>query len=347
MQHPIFNKRKNTVLYFSSWIPTVAVHYFFLANNTDIVTCLLPQAIIYSVVFAIVGLSAWWVVNYNRLENSNQWSFLTSHVIAAVLQITLWMVLSSIVIGVVCHTEIVLFSQQYLPEHVAAGIFYYLILNLLFYLDLTIKEKQEKVMAEERMARLAKESELRALKSQINPHFLFNSLNSANYLTATNPKAAGEMLVKLADYLRFSLKKGEKEKVTLHNELENCKRYLELEQYRFGDKLQQNWDLEERCKDLMLPVMLLQPLFENAVKHGVYESIDPVAITVKTFLKGETLQIEISNSFDPEAIARKGEGMGLKIVSDRLRIIYGQPGLLSTYKTSNNFKAVVSIPISN
>ncbi len=347
MLHPILNKPKSILYYFLAWIPTIGIHYFFLMNKTADLGCIWIQSVTYSVTFAILGLSMWWIIANNRIDNADHWSFYLSHTVAGAIVIFMWIVLSETIIGILCGKPIILFERHYIAEHVAAGVFYYVIISLLFYLFLTIKEKQERAMAEERMTRLAKESELRALKSQINPHFLFNSLNSANFLTGYDPKSAGEMLVKLADYLRFSLKKGEREQVTLKNELENCKRYLELEHYRFGDKLRQEWSLEEKAQECMVPVMLLQPLFENAVKHGVYESIDPVAIKTKTAINGDVLLIEVSNEFDPDAIPRKGEGVGLKIVADRLRLLYGKPNLLATYKGHNTYKAVVTIPLNS
>ncbi len=344
MLHPVLNKPKNILFYFAAWVPTLGIHYFLLMNSASSVNCLIIQSATYTVTIALLGLSMWWIIANNRLDKAEHWSFYLNHVLAAAIIVILWILSSETIIGVLCGTPIHIFDRQYISEHVAAGIFYYLIMSLLYYLFLTIQEKQERAMAEERMTRLAKESELRALKSQINPHFLFNSLNSANFLTGYDPKAAGEMLVKLADYLRFSLKKGEREQVPLKSELENCKRYLELEHYRFGDKLCQEWDLDEKGQECMVPVMLLQPLFENAVKHGVYESIDPVAIRTKSTLTDNELVIEISNEFDPEAIPRKGEGVGLKIVADRLRILYGKSNLLATYKGHHDFKAVVTIP---
>ncbi len=344
MKHPILSTSKNIFLYFVAWLPTVAVHYFFLLNKTGDAGCALKQSFIYSLLFAILGISVWWVIYFNRLEKSNHWSFFVSHLVAATIIISIWTVLSQLIISLVCYDSIRLVKTESLPEHFAAGLIYYTLLMLFFYLMLTIEEKQKKAMGEERMSRLAKESELRALKSQINPHFLFNSLNSANYLTAVDPGAAGEMLVKLSDYLRFSLKKGAKEMVSLKSELENCKRYLELEHYRFGDKLLQEWNLEESCLECKVPVMLLQPLYENAVKHGVYESTEPIAIRTISHLQGEMLHIEIGNFFDPEAIPRKGEGVGLNIVSDRLRLVYGKSATLRVDKSANYYKAVVSIP---
>lgn len=345
MKHPILYKSKNILLYFIAWLPTVAVHYFFLLNKTGDPSSALQQAVAYSVIYAILGISIWWVIYYNRLENSGHWSFFASHIVAASSVVFVWIVLSQLVISIICYENILLIDRESIPEQIATGLIYYTLLILLFYLSLTIEEKQEKAMGEERMSRLAKESELRALKSQINPHFLFNSLNSANYLTSVDPKSAGEMLVKLADYLRFSLKKGDKEMVPLKSELENCKRYLELEHYRFGEKLIQEWDVQESCLSCMVPVMLLQPLYENAVKHGVYESIEPISIQTKTSIESDILHIEIGNFYDQTAIPRKGEGVGLTIVSDRLRLVYGNSASLKISKTSNYFKAMVAIPL--
>jgi len=182
------------------------------------------------------------------------------------------------------------------------------------------------------------------LKSQINPHFLFNSLNSISSLTITNPEKARDMVIKLSDFLRYSVSTNTSRFTTLQNELANIQRYLEIEKVRFGDKLQFEFILEGTCKDHLIPIMLLQPLFENAIKHGVYESIEKVKIEMDCKYTSGYLEIVIWNDFDPNAHARKGTGLGLNNIRERLRLLYKTDTLLKTSVEGTKFFVFLSLP---
>jgi two-component system, LytTR family, sensor kinase len=186
--------------------------------------------------------------------------------------------------------------------------------------------------------------ELNLLKSQINPHFLFNSLNSISSLTITDAEKAQDMLIKLSEYLRYALKQKDNKPVTLKEELDNCNRYLEIEKIRFGDKLITNFDIEIECYTKKLPVLILQPLYENAVKHGVYESLVPVKITTKVYMSGSKMNICISNDYDNTAITRKGEGIGLDNVKTRLNLFYNKKSELIIDKQEDSFFTTIILP---
>jgi len=151
------------------------------------------------------------------------------------------------------------------------------------------------------MKTLVKEAELKSLKFQINPHFIFNSLNSINSLTMSDPQKAGAMTIKLSDYLRFTLSKNEKQKSKLKEEIDSTKLYLDIEKVRFGDKIEYVEEIQKKCLDVQVPSMILQPLFENAIKHGVYESLDKVGIKFSCSLNGDYLKVVVENEFDAEA----------------------------------------------
>ena len=182
------------------------------------------------------------------------------------------------------------------------------------------------------------------LKSQINPHFLFNSLSSISSLTITDPGKAQEMVVKLSEFLRYSVSSNINTFTTLEKEMQNIHRYLEIEKIRFGDKLVFEFTMEPGFSTRNVPVMILQPLYENAIKHGVYESTEPVKVITdcKTFT--DYFEIRISNDFDPSAPARKGAGIGLKNIRERLKLMYRNDSLLKTFVLNNVFRVVLTIP---
>jgi LytS/YehU family sensor histidine kinase len=152
------------------------------------------------------------------------------------------------------------------------------------------------------------------------------------------------MLNHLSDFLRYSLQKSNADLISLREELKNMNRYLEIEKVRFGSRLICETELDKLCLDMKLPAMILQPIYENAIKHGLYESIEPVTIGTSCKLKNGNLEISIINNYDPEAIAPKGERLGLENVSNTLRNIYNQDQLLTITRENNHFEVSLIIP---
>ena len=190
-----------------------------------------------------------------------------------------------------------------------------------------------------------REAELKMLRSQINPHFLFNSLNSISSLTVTNPPGAREMIVKLSDFMRYSLSSRNDQPVTLHNEMESLRLYLEIEKVRFRERLVIKEDIEPECLAALLPGLLLQPLYENAVKHGVYESTGTVVINTTAKKEGENIIVSISNTVDPDSVVtRKGAGIGLKNVRTRLELFFRDEAELEVIRKEDSFTVNMKFP---
>jgi len=227
------------------------------------------------------------------------------------------------------------FFGQSLTWRFVIGIFYYSLLGLIYYLILYNENLQQKIKDEADLKALVWQAEVKALKNQINPHFLFNSLNSISSLTVTKPEKAREMIVKLSDLMRYSLKANPNNKTNVEDELQNIKRYLAIEKIRFGN---------ENCKDKLLPAMILQPLIENVIKHGVYESTGKIEINLDCEFKDNFLIINISNNFDSELLSSKSSGIGLTNIRQRLNLIYKRNDLLETVTENDIFKVRLLIP---
>jgi two-component system, LytTR family, sensor kinase len=230
------------------------------------------------------------------------------------------------------------------PYRIISGILLYMLILLVYYLIVYSNNLKEKIRNESRLQTLVREAELNMLKSQINPHFLFNSLNSVSSLTLKDPASAREMIIKLSDYLRYSLRHSETEKTLLKDEVDNIRRYLEIEKIRFGKRLNFTLNMDDNAIDWPVPNMILQPLFENAIKHGVYESTEPVTIEMKAETSLDKLHIEIRNNFDSESPLRKGAGIGLKNIRDRLLLLYDKEDLLMYQKEDKVFIVKLLIP---
>jgi len=208
---------------------------------------------------------------------------------------------------------------------------------------MSIENISRKNMREANLENMLRETELLMLRSQINPHFLFNSLNSISSLTITDPPRARDMVIKLSDFMRYALSRKEDKIVPLGTELENLRLYLDIEKVRFGKRLQFVEDIDPYCMGIKIPNMILQPLYENAIKHGIYESVSDVEVNVKAFRNESGLNIRIENDFDPAIIPAKGTGTGLQNVKRRLELFYKNEAFLQTRK--EGFKFIVDIII--
>jgi len=170
-------------------------------------------------------------------------------------------------------------------------------------------------------------------------------MNSVNSLIIRNPEQAQKMLVAISDYLRYAVLATNREFSYVADEMENIARYLSIEQFRFGDRLHYESDIDPSTLTAEIPAMLLQPLFENAIKHGVYESLEAVCIVAKITKDGHYLNIELSNDFDEEGISqKKGSGTGLKNIRERLRLLYGTSAAMQVKAEQGVFRVMLKLP---
>jgi LytS/YehU family sensor histidine kinase len=226
------------------------------------------------------------------------------------------------------------------------GMLFSTVAVLVYYLYVYVEQLNEKVANEIRLTRLIKDSELNMLKSQINPHFLFNGLNSVNSLVVIHPEQAQKMLVALSDYLRYAVLSTNNMYSHVADEMENIARYLSIEKLRFGEKLVYESDIDPECLTAEIPSMLLQPLFENAVKHGVYESLETVRIMARITRDSRYVNIELRNDFDTEGVSqKKGSGTGLQNIRERLRLLYGTNAAMQTKADNGVFTVMLKIPL--
>ena len=191
---------------------------------------------------------------------------------------------------------------------------------------------------------LAREAELKALKAQIDPHFLFNSLNSISGLATAAPARAREMCVALAAFLRQSLRVGALELHPLAEELALIESYLAVEQLRFGDRLQVEWSQQDDCLACTVPPLILQPLVENSVRHGIAQLIEGGTVRVTARLTRGQLRLAVDNRCDPERPQPRSEGIGLLNVKRRLAASYGRAGSLEIVRGEDRFSAVITLP---
>ena len=192
---------------------------------------------------------------------------------------------------------------------------------------------------------LARDAELFKLRQQLQPHFLFNSLNSINALIGSNAVAARKMVQQLSEFLRGTIKKDETQMASFEEELQHLQLYLDIETIRFGNRLQTVINKEEECNDKKIPALLLQPVVENAIKFGLYDTTGEVVIHINAEVNNNELLVRVTNSFDPETSSgNKGLGFGLQSIQRRLYLLFARTNLLKTYTEGTNFITELHIP---
>lgn len=344
MKHPLTNNYRLLGFYALFWaaIATFNTVLQFFWYDVTLTESLLDSGTTY-ILFPILGSSIWYSIRYNRLEEIGIGSLVLFHFVAASILCGIWVAISYAIFQPFI-TEENHFLKDGFPSKIFAGYAMYAIYLVFFYAVNYYQSLKEKIKKEGEYKALIREAELQALKSQINPHFLFNSLNSISSLTVSNPEKAQEMVINLSTFMRYSLMHNEKEMVSFSRELENIKLYLSIEKVRFGKKLNAEFEIDAHCLESEIPNMILQPLYENAIKYGVYETTEQVTIKTTCVCDGNSLKITITNDYDADSIKRKGEGIGLRNIRKRMEIIYNQPDLIKITDHKTSFEVQLIIP---
>lgn len=208
-----------------------------------------------------------------------------------------------------------------------------------------IEEQREQLKRQQKIEDLAKEAELLSLRQKLQPHFLFNSLNSISALVVAKPELARTMIHQLSDFLRSTLRQEENKKISVLDEVKQLDLYLAIEKVRFGHRLNTLIEIEEGLI-AQVPAMILQPVVENAIKFGLYDTVGTVDINIKVKMLNNMVNIEVSNPFDPQTrnANDKGTGFGLNSIQRRLYLLYARNDLLITKEENGLFITTINIP---
>ena len=304
------------------------------------------DALIYNGLFSLIGFGIWPLVNFSSLERAYLSNTVLTHLAGAITLIGLWLGASYGLLhtGFKNESAYLEFLQVSIPWRVALGAFLYFLIVLNYYLFVYNEEFRARKVNEAELKRTLKEAELSMLKSQLNPHFIFNSLNSINSLTMTNPEKAQEMVIALSEFLRYAVKPGQEEMITIKKELDAIEQFVLIEKVRFGERLQLKMECEEDCLTYKLPPLIIQPLIENAVKYGVHESTEVGDIKIKCTCNGANLEVLVANTYDPESTHALKTGVGLKNVKNRLKLLFDREDLLHINDDSGRFTVRLLIP---
>lgn len=347
MFNPLVRKPAHIIAYVCIWLLISVIQIVFFNYYLDIdLQMALVDAVVYNGLMAAMGFLLWFVLRFRIMNQQNRFDLLVNHSIVAVVFISFWTAVGYYLLLYFEkeNLDYVLFLEQSLPWRVVVGVFFYVIFISFYYSNFYYENLQKKLLVENELNQLVKEAQLNALKAQINPHFLFNSLNSISSLTMSDPEKAQEMLIKLSDFMRYSLSSSRNEQSTLGNELKNIERYLDIEKIRFGNRLRLFSDVDPKFFGIQIPNLILQPLFENAIKHGVHNSTEEILIALQALDTAQGLELHINNNFDPESTHPKGEGIGLRNIRNRMALLYGRNDLVRVAARKEHFEVVLLIP---
>ena len=347
--HPLLESSRRLALYLLAWIPLLALLVYVMWASggmtwMDAAVVLAPSCLVY----AFACLSPWYICNTLPLGGEHwQGLAMTFGVASTMCSLVLvggaWLTASA-----VAETGRMAGLEQRLHGHLALlfgmGVLLYLLSAGLHYAALAVERSHEAERQAAEARTLAREAELQSLRHQLNPHFLFNSLHSISALATQDGARAREMCVRLADFLRSSLGLGNRESIPLREELALARRYLEVEQVRFGDRLRIVEEVGTECQECPVPPLLLQPLVENAVKHGVAGLVEGGAIRLAVEQSAGAVAITVENGFDPDMPMPRKLGMGLAHVRRRLEVRYGEHASFDAGVFGSVYRVVLRFP---
>lgn len=309
----------------------------------------LVDSIVWNAQFAVLSLGLWYWVRISDIETQNPLSIMLNHIGAVTIMIILLVSSHRYLLKTFYsyNDEYIVFLDTSIAGRVVTGTLLYFLVAAIFYLIIYISNFREKATRESELKALVKEAELNWLKLQLNPHFLFNSLNSISSLTVSSPAKAQDMVNRLSVLLRYSLRQSPDSMVSLKDEVENCRMYLEIEKVRFGSRLNYSLNVPNSTQNEKIPAMILQPLFENAIKHSVAQTSEPSSIVLKVIKDIGSTTIIVENSLPSHPTSNSGMGVGLENINRRLTLIYGDKNLLAKEKKEGHYIVAITFPKIN
>jgi len=322
-------------------IAALASSVFLLSAKTPIglaTAAALPP----SLLLGFIGLASRYLCRAMPLQSANRSSIAAAVIGSAAAASGLWVL--------IWKSWIAALGTRFAPIEInyqlifALGLLLYLTTVAVQYLVLEIEVSREAEEAALRYRVLAREAELRAFKAQVDPHFLFNSLNAVASLCGSRPDDARQMAQRLADFFRLILRLGAQERITLAEEMDLVTRYLDIERVRFGERLKTNIRVDDASAQCLVPPLLLQPLVENAVRHGVASVLEGGTIDIDATLRDGMLRIVIDNPADPDRVDQSGEGIGMKNARGRLQTVSDGKAVFQAGENDGRFHVSIELP---
>jgi two-component system sensor histidine kinase AlgZ len=347
--HPILADRRRLFAYVATWEVLGALLAALLVSGSGFTwASALLLSIPLCAVYAFACLGAFWVCRAAPLRLAAVTRVAGSQLAAATLAASLWLVASrvwaAVLEGAGAFPGLIERQRRAAPLLFAMGLLLFLLAAALHYLLVALEDSRLAETEALRFQILSREAELRALRAQIHPHFLFNSLNSINALVTSRPEEARRVCVLLADFLRRSLSLGTRDRVPLSEELALAEDLLAIEKVRFGGRLVYAPQIGPDTLACAVPPLLLQPLVENAITHGIAQCLEGGTVQLDAQVSGGRLLVTVENPRDAAAPVRKGTGIGIENVRRRLETVYGRDAELRVRPRDDSFRVELELP---
>jgi sensor histidine kinase YesM len=346
--HAIFARGSRFASYLALWVLVSALLAPLIAGQLSLTW---PQAALatlpISLVYAFICLSAWYVASSLPLKTTGTWRVVLTGVVASILSSAVWLAVARFWIGVVARRgwiPVPVDPNGYGALLLGFGVLLYLLSLTVGYLLVMFEDSRAADRRSLEVQVLAREAELRSLRSQIDPHFLFNCLHSISALTVADPAGARRMCLLLGEFLRETLTLGGEVRISVARELRLADRFLAIERVRFGDRLDTEVRADTEAELCQVPPLLLQPLIENAVTHGIAHLLERGTVRVSASRTPARLSIVIENPCDPDRPRGTGAGVGVSNVRSRLKALYGNEASMTSSEHGGIWRMELSLP---
>jgi len=337
--HPIFQNWRVFLMYLAAWVPLGAILGLLISATGDLNAAeTAAVAAPVTVILAFICLSPWYTCRGLPLRSMNAKNLLGQHLLAAIVVAGGVLLVARLAANAFSGLLPGLDQRFRHASPVLTAM-----VTMVYLLSIALHYVVIEAQTSRRSELLAREAQLKALKAQVNPHFLFNSLNSISALTAIDASRARAMCIRLADFLRVSLRLGERGSIPFNEEMELTRMYLEVEQVRFGGRLRLDEDVDPACSTCQIPALLIQPLVENAVKHGIALIDEGGEIRMQARREKDLMRFTIENPFDPDAPASRS-GIGLENVRQRLEARYGNAARMEIQVEPRMYRVTLTLP---
>jgi two-component system sensor histidine kinase AlgZ len=346
--HPVVTNSRGLALYFTAWmllglllgLPILGAE---IGAWKPALALFLPPYLF----FGFLGLAAWYPCRANPIPATPLPRLMAVHLSAALASSALWWGAADLWARTLSTLQPGLTPLTLRPDalpHLAIGVLLYLLATTVQYLLLAFEAARLDQERSLELRLLAREAELAAFKSQIDPHFLFNCLNSISALCGSEPQAARTMSIRLGEFLRSSLRLAARDLIPLTEEIDLARAYLGIEQVRFGDRLIFEERVDANALTVEVPALVLQPLLENSIKHGLAHQVSGGTITLTGKRDGGRLELCIENPVDSDSALAQGDGIGLTNVAGRLELLYQGNVRLAVERGEEIFRVTLDLP---
>lgn len=349
--HPIFLSGKNLATVAGLWLVLAALISTFLQahiqnhikipfSTAQATTLFLPWLFI----FLFFCLSNFYICIRIPINSYNFMHVLAVQIVAAITTIAIWFILGYLW-AVFLHKMGEPNWQPLLTDLrnsiLTISAILYLLWVLIHYMYL-LAEQQEILKRDELQKKLLiSQIELQSIKATTHPHFLYNALNTVANISLTTPDKVHNLCLQISEFLRYSVGYSKKQNITVNDELEHIQNYLGIERERFGERLDIIFNIDEKTRSKKIMPLILFPLIENSIKHGIDSLIEGGTITISIKQEGEGLSIIISNPFDPLGIKPSSTNLGLSALKKRINSTYGPESSIKVDRNNNEFRVAL------